>query len=308
MDRKAFDELVKCITGGELPRVWSWVVTVFGEMAREPGKEISGTLLGCLADQIAIKPEAIRVALHRLRKDDWIISRRHGRRSVHFLSEKGRTLSSEASPRIYDAVSNPRPAWLVLADPGHPVVTFSVDPVSIGPGMWIAAEKVDDEAVFCARLEPGHELPSWITEKVCPQEMAIESGVFAGRLAELRSLIADPEVLSPLQTVTLRVLIVHGWRRLILKAPTLPDHVFPDGWEGESCRNHVSRLLSLLCRPTQAILENEIGRGETDSDTLPIAGGTRSLSRDGADGHTDREVRTREEAASGGAGSGRHFR
>ncbi len=44
-------------------------------------------------------------------------------------------------------------------------------------------------------------------------------------------MITGPEALSPLQTATLRVSIVHRWRRLILKAPTLPDHVFPDGWE-----------------------------------------------------------------------------
>ncbi len=301
MDRKAFDELVKCITGGELPRVWSWVVTVFGELAREPGTEISGTLLGCLADLIGIKPEAIRVALHRLRKDDWIISRRDGRRSVHFLSEKGRTLSSAASPRIYDAVSGSRPAWLVLAGPRHPGVTFSADPVSIGPGIWVAAERLDDEAVFCARLEAGRELPSWITEKICPHEMATESGVFAGRLAELRSMITGPEALSPLQTATLRVLIVHGWRRLILKAPTLPDHVFPEGWEGESCRSHVTGLLSLLCRPTQAILENEAESGKTESDAPSIADGTRSFSRDGSGGETGRETRTREAAQGGGA-------
>lgn len=244
---------------------------------------------------------AIRVALHRLRKDDWIISRRHGRRSVHVLSEMGRTLSSEASPRIYDAASDPRPAWLVLADPRHPVVTIGVDPVSIGPGRWIAAERPDDEAVFCARLEAGRELPSWITEKICPHEMAMEFGVFAGRLAELQSMITEPDALSPLRTATLRVLIVHGWRKLILKAPTLRDHVFPDGWEGESCRSHVTGLLSLLFRPTQAILENEAGRGETESDALPISDRNRSFSRDGADGHADRETQTREAAAGGGA-------
>ncbi|MCY3875878.1 MAG: hypothetical protein OXF88_16515 [Rhodobacteraceae bacterium] len=84
------------------------------------------------------------------------------------------------------------------------------------------------------------------------------------------------------------MLIVHGWRRLILKAPTLPDHVFPDGWEGESCRSHVTGLLSLLCRPTQAILESEAGRGDTESGTPSISHGTRSSSRDRADGHTDR--------------------
>lgn len=299
MDRKAFDDLVTCITGDELPRVWSWVVTVFGEMAREPGTEISGTLLGCLAGLIGIKPEAIRVALHRLRKDDWIISRRDGRRSVHFLSEKGRMLSSEASPRIYDAAPDSRTAWLVLADPRHPAVTFSADPVSIGPGMWVAAERLDEEAVFCAQLEPGHELPSWISERVCSREMARESGVFAGRLAELRAKIADPEALSPLQTATLRVLIVHGWRRLILKAPTLPDHVFPDDWEGESCRSHVMGLLSLLCRPTQPDLESEARRRETGPDALRNGDGSRSFSRDGADGHTDREPQTRESTASG---------
>ncbi|MEZ5825592.1 MAG: hypothetical protein R3C97_12900 [Geminicoccaceae bacterium] len=97
----SFDQLVACIRGGPSPRVWSLLVTVFGELARAPDACIGGPLVNELCGLIGIKPAATRVALHRLRKDGWIDSRRTGKTSAHFLTEKGLASSIEASPRIY---------------------------------------------------------------------------------------------------------------------------------------------------------------------------------------------------------------
>ncbi len=67
-------------------RVWSIIVSLFGDLAQKPGDQISGTTLTQIITPMGIKPEAIRVALHRLRKDGWIESTRSGRASVHFLT------------------------------------------------------------------------------------------------------------------------------------------------------------------------------------------------------------------------------
>ncbi len=275
MDNETLDDLVNGLSGGQSPRVWSWVVTVFGELAREPGSEISGNLLHGLAGLIGIKPEAIRVALHRLRKDEWIVSRRNGRNSVHLLSEKGQKISVDASRRIYGTASNGRSAWLVLADPGFPVDADVVDAVPVGTGMWIMAEKPNGDGIFSTPLESGHGLPDWVTAKVCPADLVTQSCVLADRLAALRGRFSDPEfeiaTMTPLQVATLRVMIVHDWRRLILKAPTLPEQVFPDRWHGAQCRAHVSWLLSRLRRPSLSALETTVADMASDRSMGPRA-------------------------------------
>ena len=61
---------------------------------------------------------------------------------------------------------------------------------------------------------------------------------------------------GPVETAALRVLIVHGWRRIALKVPRLPDHVFPKPWRGPDCRQDMADLLARLPKPSMAALEH----------------------------------------------------
>jgi phenylacetic acid degradation operon negative regulatory protein len=104
------------------------LVSVFGELAQDQGSRISGSLLRHITEQIGIKPEAMRVASHRLSKDGWIDSERHGRTSAYYLTKWGRAQSASASPRIYAADQ----AWFVMSNPGQPALLE--DPL----GIWIS--------------------------------------------------------------------------------------------------------------------------------------------------------------------------
>ena len=54
----------------------------------------------------------------------------------------------------------------------------------------------------------------------------------------------------------LRSLIVHGWRRLVLKHPDLPPDVYSDAWRGHDCRALVTGLLTRLPRPALSALHD----------------------------------------------------
>ena len=104
MDGPAHDTFGACrdaLTAGRPHRLWSLIITIFGDLAQAPGSRISGAALGEITELIGVKPEAMRVALHRLRKDGWLESEREGRASFHHLTQYGRTQCAEASPRIY---------------------------------------------------------------------------------------------------------------------------------------------------------------------------------------------------------------
>ena len=255
MTENNFLKLVQVLTDTEPPRVWSLLVSVFGELAQEPAATISGPVINHLLGLIGIKPEAIRVALHRLKKDGWIDSRRIGRRSIYFLTPKGRAESAAASPRIYAPRADAM-AWLILSEPGRGDGRPD-DAAQIAPGLRISTLQAgpDELSIPVTAASP---LPQWITERSCAPEIVAQSRDLAARLMRLEQIIQPRTNLSAPEVAALRVLIVHCWRRIILKLPDLPDAAFPDGWTGGECRDRMTRLLVMLPKPALADLEQDI--------------------------------------------------
>lgn len=252
-----FESFARRLNGDQTPKVWSLLVTVFGELAQQKQARISGSVLRHLSDVLTIKQEALRVALHRLRKDGWIDSERVGRNSVYFLTDLGREQSERASPRIYGARSAADQAWLVIWDS---------KPADIGGlrGSWVAANAlvspdppVRDDA-FVTPIAPDHPLPRWMTNRICDPDTVQTTKDFAIALDDLLGSLGQNASIGMLESVALRVLIVHNWRRIALKTPDLPDFMFPEGWEVPACRERVNRLLSRFPRYDLSDLEEKL--------------------------------------------------
>lgn len=118
------DYTISVLAHREQTKVWSVIVTIFGDLAKNHGDEISGPLLSMIMENIGIRPKAIRVAIHRLRKDNWIESRKEGRVSQYRLSAKGYAESEVSRPRIYENVQAPdqnsgKDWHLLLQEPGE---------------------------------------------------------------------------------------------------------------------------------------------------------------------------------------------
>jgi len=258
MQTAPFQSIVTQLTGGQTPRVWSLLVTVFGELAQDQGARISGSLLRRICAGIGIKPEAMRVALHRLRKDGWVESERSGRTSTYFLTDWGRAQSAQASPRIYSADPAARQAWLVVCNPGQ---SQALEPCA---GVWIASNLVVSAQlpavpdVFTTPLDANTPLPDWIKSKLCDEVTVTMSQNLAEVLTALRAQLDAMPDLKPLEVTALRVLLVHSWRRIVLRAPVLPDDVFPQDWRGGFCRAQVSDLLHRYSKPDLATLDRAL--------------------------------------------------
>ncbi len=253
MDDERFDRLVTDLRGEDAPRVWSLLVTVFGDMAQD-GSSISASVLSQITARIGIKPEAMRVALHRLRKDGWIESERRGRSSDYRLSPQGRAESVQASPRIYGDADPTGACWLVLTDPGGDGTPCDRG-IWVTPNIGILPALPEGGEVFATQIEDGAELPDWMRAKLCPPVTLALARALGARLAQLTVALEAGPMPDPLQQTVLRVLIVHEWRRIVLKMPLLPDHVWPEGWAAAGCRDKVGRLLDLLPRQDPAALD-----------------------------------------------------
>lgn len=234
--------IVRSLTDGDLPRVWSLLVTVFGDLAQEKGRKISGVALGHMAEAIGLKPEAVRVAMHRLRKDGWIESHKEGRERHHCLTDWGLAQCVHASPRIYGTPAQNARVWLHVYErgsapaTGHDIVLNTTSRLSADPG--------DPAGAFVTEINPDTALPDWMRNKVCPADVVQTARIFANRLTDCAAFLKDHPDLGPLDVAVLRILIVHGWRRIVLKTPDLPDYVFPKDWDGPTCRARVAALLA----------------------------------------------------------------
>lgn len=243
-------------------RVWSIIVSLFGDLAQKPGDQISGSALTRIITPMGIKPEAIRVALHRLRKDGWIESARSGRVSVHYLTKFGRSQSAAVTPRIYAREAPAPQEWhLLIAEDG--AGQSALEDVLLLPqytsinrttvlGQGLAARGFEDLLVVSAS---DLKAPRWLQARLFPEDLVLA----CQDLEQALTKVTPPSDISPVQIATLRTLIVHHWRRIALRHPDLPEGFRPQGWAGESCRARVFKLLDALPQPSPRVLDPSIG-------------------------------------------------
>ena len=245
MERLDFKELATRLNNGQPPRVWSLLVTVFGELAQDQAAQLSGETLRQFMEIVGIKPEATRVALHRLRKDGWLDSQKDGRKSNYFLTKKGRDESIKASPRIYSETALADKAWLVMQNVGEPVGEQKE------PGVWITGhtrltgiQPVEGEALVVELNQA--DLHDWMRARLCDASLLEQSRALANTLKDLDDWLTREPKLDDFHREVLRVLVVHSWRKIALKAPRLPDNLFLEPWAGPDCRRLVAEIRKRL--------------------------------------------------------------
>ncbi|MCK8482676.1 hypothetical protein MUY21_01370 [Aliiroseovarius sp. S2029] len=243
-------DLLTLLQGDGDLRVWSVIVTIMGDMARGPEQTVSGATLGVLMGALGIRPEATRVALHRLRKDGWISSQRAGRGSLYALTDDGRAQTRAVADRIYD----PNPP---VPDRWHLVVTSTTtDPDSVAQHLVKQGFSELSPNVFLGVSDPGAcpgclhfsdhtpKLPQTMLNTLVPAPAAAETQRFQARLAQVSPRILSPQSpLSSLSKAALRIIVLHNWRRIVLRWPPLP---LPTTWPEAQLRRDVHAILTRL--------------------------------------------------------------
>lgn len=255
-----FSQAVTLVTGGETPRVWSLIVSLFGDIVEPGGGEISGTLLNRIIGPVGLKPEAIRVALHRLKKDGWIESRKTGRESIYALTEESREETARASLRIYDRKPPAATAFVILTNPETTEFPSGFDGCRISADIAISARQPDNLSdALCFPLTEEEKLPEWMADILQKETGSDRFTTLSARFSRLKSGSDEFGNLSDVQSAALRVLVVHEWRRAVLRHPALPDFVFPGGDRITAARTGFHRLLGLLPRFTVSELQDGPG-------------------------------------------------
>lgn len=243
--------------GGQ--RVWSLMISLFGDLAQGVGDEIEGPVLSAIMAALQVKPEAARVALHRLRNDGWVMSAKSGRISRHSLTPKGRRESAAASPRIYaQPLEGPRDWQLVVLESAK----ADASALMISAGFKQILPRVFAGAVGLktppgALALPGGPAPDWLMDQMLPADIAQDYARLHQTLRALTTQLPDPDQMRALDIAVLRCLIVHSWRRLVLRHAAPPRGLVASTSPLHLCHITVADLLARFPRPALGSIAQE---------------------------------------------------
>src|SRR6187431_1600502 len=265
----------------EPSRTGSIVITVFGDAIVPRGGSVwLGTLLEFF-EQLDIDASVVRTAMSRLTADGWFERNKIGRNSFYRLVQSGRQTFDIATRHIYGA---PASDWtgrfeLLLIGNGEDrdASREALKNAGFGsplPGVWVAPSGVPipEEAASAIRLEVSAEDDSGrrLLRESWPLDRTADAYLkFMKTFEPLRSWIARRERLSDIDAFTARILLIHHYRRVVLRDPLLPTALLPADWPGRAAR----KLCGEIYRGVLPASEQWLDRNGTNPDgPLPTAG------------------------------------
>jgi phenylacetic acid degradation operon negative regulatory protein len=268
---------------GDLYRTGSIVITIYGDAVVPRGGSLwLGTLLDIFRT-LDIGDGVVRTAMSRLATDGWLDRTRRGRNSFYRLAEKGRTTFQAATERIYR--SEP-PVWdgsltLVLLDGGddRTATRTALEAAgfgSFGPGVLVAIKPdvpvpESNGGIFVTGQAGDIESARRLAARAWPLAAIAERYIrFIDTFRPIEREMRDGPPLDGLTALILRVLLIHEYRRVILRDPLLPAPLLPDDWPGHAARRLCASIYLSLVAPSEAWLDAH-GRNETGPLPPPAA-------------------------------------
>jgi phenylacetic acid degradation operon negative regulatory protein len=232
-------------------RAGSLIVTIYGDAIVPRG----GSLwLGSLLDIVAafgIEPGLVRTAVSRLVADGWFERTRIGRNSYYRLSPTGAAEFATATTRIYRI---DHPAWsgemdiavITTADAarrsahrdrmlregyGQAAANVMLRPRARGADE--ATPSVQGDVIHLI-TRPDNGEAARLLARACWQldDLNASYGHFLKAFAPVASEIEGGVSLDDAEAFQLRILLIHDWRRIVLRDPLLPAAMLPADWPG----------------------------------------------------------------------------
>jgi len=280
LDRK-LDAHLDALVAGRPPRAKSLIVTLFGDAILPHGGSIWLGSVIALAAPFGINERLVRTAVLRLSREGWLEPRAVGRRSAYGITAAGRQQIEAGGRRIYAAGppewdgrwclvlvpagtlgKTPRESlrrelgWLGFGALGG---TTFLHPCPDRAGLDHALRRVgaaDAVAVIDGAAAPGGGAPRALVES--GWDLAeIDAGYrdFLERFRPAWTLVEGGAAVAPETAFRLRALLVHDYRRAVLRDPQLPGALLPTDWAGSAARALCRNLYRVIEAPASRHLE-----------------------------------------------------
>lgn len=276
-------------------RVSSLIITLYGD-AIEPrgGKVWLGSLIQLL-EPMGINERLIRTSIFRLAKENWLTAEKVGRRSYYSLTGTGRRRFDKAFKRVYNSTP---PVWdgswciailTQLASSKRKQVREELEWQGFGAisPVILACPRADRSDINATLSDLGvleetilfettaqdvlssKALHMQVRESWNIEELAAHFSEFIQMFRPLWQALREQEQLSPKDCFLARLLLIHEYRKLLLRDPQLPDELLPGDWEGRAARQLCRNIYRLIYAHAEQWLTTAL---ETADGPLPDVG------------------------------------
>jgi phenylacetic acid degradation operon negative regulatory protein len=265
----------------EPSRTGSIAITVFGDAIVPRGGSVwLGTLLEFFKT-IDIDSGVVRTAMSRLASDGWLEREKVGRNSFYRLVKQGRQTFDAATKHIYESQPSD---WtgrfellLIGSSDAREASRDALKNAGFGsplPGVWVAPSGVPipAEAEGAIRLEVSAEDDSGrrLLRESWPLDRTADAyQKFMKTFEPLRGWIGRREKLSDADAFTARILLIHHYRRVVLRDPLLPTALLPADWPGRAARELCGEIYRGLLPASEKWLDRN---GLNEKGALPAPG------------------------------------
>jgi len=254
------------------PRASSLIVTIWGDaIAPHGGAVMLAGLIELLAP-FGINERLVRTSVFRLAREGWLAAKPVGRESLYRLTRDGARRFEQAYRRIYDPpIERWDESWEILiadrtsAQERRAPSTVARIAAALGLTCKIVIVRAFDDVALGGQTLASAVPRCWDLDSVAVDYRRFIAR-FGGVIDRFRQCGDDAH--EPAQSFIVRTLLIHEYRRVLLRDPQLPAALLPLDWPGAAayalCRDFYRLTHRAAERHLLATLTTERG-------TLPPA-------------------------------------
>ncbi|HCA5187422.1 phenylacetic acid degradation operon negative regulatory protein PaaX [Acinetobacter baumannii] len=271
-------QIIDSVVKNETLSGTSLISTIFGDSVLHRGGNISLASLIQLLELFGFNDRAVRTSVFRLVKNDWLCSDKIGRTSFYRITDSSRSTYLQAEQRIYNdqmkewdhywdlilmssldtenkALLKKELEWLgfanistnLMAYPGCNRIEVQRLLVDLNMSEQVVVFKAETLQLFNNSVDTiGRMLrTNWPIDELRQRYLQFldifrEIGVL---------LMQENEQLEPVQAFQIRTLLIHYYRRILLKDPALPLELLPTDWPAISARTLSMNIYKKVFEP-----------------------------------------------------------
>lgn len=273
---------VAMLRRGLVLRANSVLITLYGDVMAQRGQAVWLGSLIQLADLFGLSARLVRTSAFRLSADDWLACTRLGRRSFYALTAAGLQRVHHAEQRIYDFKL---PEWdglwtLAILGAGIPASArlhlkrelrwegFG----ELSPNVFAhphashtslkdiirSADSVEKTVVLSAQSMAGYSGKPLQTVMHATFKLDQVAAAFKQFVTRFEPMLQDAASLSPVEAFFVRTLLIHEYRKVLLRDPHLPQALLPTNWPGLHARQLCESLYGQLLTDSEAFLQTHV--------------------------------------------------
>ncbi len=252
----------------------SLIMTVMGDSIFHRGGTISLASLIQIMEILGLTERSVRTAVFRLVQNGWLVSEKIGRTSYYKITESSRQRFINADQKIYNIT---HPEWdqkwdLVLLSSveleDKIILKKELEWLGFGniatnvmayPGCdqqklqsLIRNLNMSEQVVLfkAETLDLWNESFPTVKRMVATNwpvlELKEKYEKFTQDFREIYLLLENESEIDPIQAFQIRTLLIHQYRRILLKDPDLPYELLPNDWPALSAQNLSNNLYHLV--------------------------------------------------------------